>query len=90
MQKRRPKTIPITTETWQEDFRRNAMRTNFMLSLSQPMIEFLCAVADGVQWDRRDACSIHVPDNWIASERSLISFVNYWLSVRPRSAAFNS
>lgn len=35
------------------------------------MIEFICAVADDVTWDRRDFCTIHKPDNWVATEAAL-------------------
>lgn len=38
------------------------------------MLEFLCAVADGVAWDRSGlgASTINCPDNWIATEHSLV------------------
>jgi hypothetical protein len=36
------------------------------------MLEFLCAVADDVQWDRHLYHKTRTaPENWIASERSL-------------------
>lgn len=59
---------------WREAFRGNTMRTSFSLNLTQPMIQFLCAVADHVHWDRAlyfqsggRAC----PDNFIASSSAL-------------------
>lgn len=51
------------------------MRSSFCLALSQPMLEFLCATADGVHWDRRlytRQWGITRPDNWIASGQSLV------------------
>lgn len=59
-------------ESWKEDFKRTTFRTSFSLVLSQAMIEFLCAVADGVMWDRyMHPVTIHRPDNWVASEAAL-------------------
>jgi hypothetical protein len=37
---------------WKSAFQGHAMRTSFCLALTQPMLEFLCATADGVHWDR--------------------------------------
>ena len=48
------------------------MKQSFNLSLTQMMIEFLCAVADNVRWDRGNVCDIHRPDNWLVAEACLI------------------
>lgn len=49
---------------WKNDFRNFTFRTVFNLSLSQPMIEMICAIADGVHWDRSNLRGdIHRPDN---------------------------
>lgn len=51
------------------------MRTSFCLALTQPMLEFLCATAEGVHWDRRLYARLYgvaKPDNWIASGGSLV------------------
>lgn len=69
--KPQPKTIPLPA-TWQSQFRSHTMRTGFCLALSQAMIEFLCAVADNVDWDRGQWHTIHRPDNIFASARALI------------------
>lgn len=37
---------------WRAAFRGTVMRTGMNLHLSQPMLEFLCAVSDHVWWDR--------------------------------------
>jgi len=37
---------------WQTNFKKNLFATHFNLVLTKPMIEFLCAVAEDVQWDR--------------------------------------
>lgn len=58
-------------DLWADDFRRSTMRTSFMLTLTQSMLEYLSAVADDVEWDRRWYCSIHKPDNWAATEQAL-------------------
>lgn len=63
-------TVPLP-DLWKDDFRSATMRTNFMLALSQSMIEFLSSVADGVQWDRSLFNSIHKPDNWVATGGAL-------------------
>ncbi len=60
---------------WKSAFQGHAMRTSFCLALSQPMLEFLCATADGVHWDRRlyyRQWGGVKPDNWIASGQSLV------------------
>lgn len=62
--------IPISPD-WKELFRSNSVRTSFVLTLTKPMMEFLCAVADDVHWDRSTFGNIHNPDNWISSEHAL-------------------
>lgn len=62
-------------QDWKAAFQGHAMKTSFCLALTQPMLEFLCATADGVHWDRRlytQQYGIARPDNWIASAGSLI------------------
>lgn len=68
----KPTTIPIANTQWAEHFRSHVMKQSFNLSLSQTMIEFLCAVADNVRWDRGNVCDIHRPDNWYVAEACLI------------------
>ena len=70
-QQRPKQTISLPVETWAEDFRQYAFRTNFMLTLSQAMIEFLCATADDVVWDRTRYSHNLKPDNFLASGRAL-------------------
>lgn len=63
----------MTVITWRDRFKYYVMRTNFQLALSRPMLEFLCAVADDVWWDRalyRDGGGA-TPDNFIASSHAL-------------------
>jgi len=60
---------------WKMSFQANAMRSSFCLALTQPMLEFICATADGVHWDRRlyrASWGIAKPDNWLASGGALI------------------
>lgn len=62
------------SSTWQDRFKYFTMRANFQLALTRPMIEFLCAVADDVWWDRalyRDGGQC-APDNFIASSHALV------------------
>lgn len=63
---------PAKAEEWRESFRKNSMRVGFQISLSKAMLEMLCAIADDVMWDRSLFWSQHFPDNWIASQNSLI------------------
>ena len=37
---------------WREKFKAYSLRTNFHIGLTRPQLEFLCAVADNVEWDR--------------------------------------
>lgn len=69
---KRQRVRPEPPSDWRSAFRDTVMRTGMVLSLTQPMLQFLCAVADGVRWDRGAGNStIARPDNWIASEVSL-------------------
>jgi hypothetical protein len=52
-------------------FRSTVMRTGMTLSLTQPMLEFLCAVSDGVRWDRAEVSTLAKPSNDIATAGSL-------------------
>ncbi len=60
-------------EDWRAAFRSTVMRTGMCLSLSQPMLEYLCAVADGVTWDRSAICgsTLATPCNSLATSGSL-------------------
>src|SRR5258708_4159895 len=68
---RRPKTLPIIDNTWQDRFKAYSLRTGFTLQLTQAMIEFLSATADDVCWDRSLFPGQHRPDNWMATSISL-------------------
>lgn len=57
--------------SWKDNFKSYSMKRTFMLGLSQPMIEMLCAAADDVLWDRSAYPNIHAPDNWYSTEKSL-------------------
>ena len=57
---------------WQERFQSNTTRVAFTLSLTQAMLEFLCACSDDVYWDRRKYRTLLYPDNWIATEHGLV------------------
>lgn len=63
---------PLAEQQWKDNFRKASMKVGFVLCLSKTMLEFLCAVADDVQWDR-SLYHQNVPflDNWISSERAL-------------------
>jgi hypothetical protein len=56
---------------WREAFRATVLRTGLQLNLSQPMLQYLCATADAVMWDRFGQNLLGAPDNWIATEQSL-------------------
>lgn len=66
----RSATLPMP-ESWKTQFLGTTMRTSFALTLTQGMIEFLCAVSDDVTWDRAVGYNIHRPDNWVATETAL-------------------
>jgi len=55
---------------WKDNFKSYVMRTNFYLGLTRPQMEFLCAVADDVEWDRFRS-GPQTPFNFIASEGAL-------------------
>lgn len=59
------------TERWQDDFRNSSLRTTFSLNLSRPMLEYLCATADNVTWDRGIYRNSLTPNNWLATETAL-------------------
>lgn len=56
---------------WREAFRGTVMRTGMQLSLTQTMLEFICATADGVQWDRMGNSTLARPDGYLVTAASL-------------------
>jgi len=59
------------TNDWKDNFKGYAMRTNFCIGLTKTQMQFLCAVADNVMWDRWNFGNVHIPDNFIAAETAL-------------------
>lgn len=59
-------------DDWREAFRTSVMRTGLHLSLTQPMLQFLCATADAVMWDRWGDSTLGRPDNYLTTEQSLM------------------
>lgn len=53
MKKSKPSNVVELPPDWKAAFHSHTMKTSFALALTQPMLEFLCATADGVHWDRR-------------------------------------
>lgn len=56
---------------WQDAFRSQMTRVTFNLMLTRPMLEFLCAAAEDVHWDRQAFGHLGYSDNWMATERAL-------------------
>lgn len=56
--------------TWKDNFKSFVMRTNFYLGLTRAQMEYLCSVADDVEWDRFRS-GPQTPFNFIASEGAL-------------------
>ena len=71
--KSKPAVVKMPSDEWRDAFKAFTMRPNFVLALSRSMLEFLCAVADDVHWDRATygMRTIHAPDNWFATTKSL-------------------
>lgn len=70
-----PKSLkhPAAISEWRDNLRKSSLKLGFQLMLSRPMLEYLCAVADDVLWDRGlNLGGIHFPDNWLASQNSLV------------------
>ena len=68
---RSPRPAPID---WREAFQTRVMRTGLALTLTQPQLEFLCAVADRVLWDRGkyyQQTGAARPDSWLATGMSV-------------------
>lgn len=38
--------------SWLNNFKQSTLKTGFILSLTRPMLEYLCAVSEDAQWDR--------------------------------------
>lgn len=70
MPRSKPKTIPMP-DAWRQQFRSATMQSNFMLGLTQPMLAFLSATADDVEWDRGSFNDLSAPNCRIATFRSL-------------------
>ncbi len=63
------------SDDWKRRFVGSSMRANFTLALTQPMLELLCATADGVHWDRHlyfPALGQARADTFIASSTALL------------------
>ena len=72
--KKKPGNVVQMPPDWKSSFQGHAMKTSFCLALTQPMLEFLCAVADDVRWDRGlyyRQYGAAKPDNFLAAEHSL-------------------
>ncbi len=63
---------PEKLQEWKSHLRNSSMKVGFQISLSRSMLEYLCAVADNVQWDRSMFWNLHAPDNWIAAQNALV------------------
>lgn len=59
-------------EKWKDAFRSNCTRVRFVINLTRPMLEFLCAASDDVYWDRRAYGGLTFPDNWYSTEHALV------------------
>ena len=64
-------TVTAPVSDWRDAFRSCMTRVTFRLVLTRPMLEFLCATAADVRWDRRAFGGLTYPDNWIATEHAL-------------------
>lgn len=59
-------------ESWKDNLRTHSLRVGFQLSLTRPQIEMISAIADDVSWDRHYGSCLAFPDNFLATNRSLI------------------
>ena len=70
----KPSNVIALPPDWKSAFQGHAIKSSFCLALTQPMLEFLCATADDVHWDRllyyRQYGNAR-PDSFIASEAAL-------------------
>jgi len=73
--KQQEKQQPVAhPSSWRAAFQSQAMRSSFALTLTQPMLENLCAIADGVESDRSlyfQCCGAARPDNFLATSKAL-------------------
>lgn len=70
------KKAPVATlvPDWKSAFQGHAMKSSFVLALTQPMLEFLCATADDVHWDRSlysAQFGVARPNSWITASHAL-------------------
>ncbi len=83
MAKKNPRTKPVTPPlkiadippaapgTWKDHFRHTVMREHLTLKLSPAQMEYLCAVAEDVVWDRSRLSTVGT-DTRLATEDSLV------------------
>lgn len=64
-------TVRLPREEWRDSFKAHSCRVGLQLNLTRPQLEFLCATADGVQWDRAAFGAMGGPNNFMASARAL-------------------
>ncbi len=62
----------VDSTDWKEALRASSLRVGFNLQLTKAMLQMLCAVADGVTWDRSLFPGLSCPDNWIGTQTSLV------------------
>jgi hypothetical protein len=67
----RQKNVIRHPAAWKSNFQSATLRTSFCLSLTQPMLELFCAIADGVWWDRTGSSVLARPDSFMASSEAL-------------------
>lgn len=60
-----------THDDWREAFKASSLKVGFILHLTRPQLEMLCATADDVEWDRDKFSFIGLPSNWISTEAAL-------------------
>lgn len=75
---------------WRDAFRAASLRTGFSVHMTQPMLEFLAAVADGVEWDRgRYPCGPG-RENFIATAAALVKRGLIAARTGPKLAAYRA
>lgn len=68
---RRTTQVDQNEDNWRENFKAVSLKIGFMLHLTRPQLEMLCATAADVQWDRDKFSFIGLPANWPSTESAL-------------------
>jgi hypothetical protein len=59
-------------EGWRRSFKSSSLKLGFSLSLSRPMLEYLCMLSTNMLWDTSIFGTSSLPDRFVGAEKALL------------------